>query len=303
MMYLLIAVLCGSMSVILFKIFSRKGVDAMAAVTVNYFTAFVLGWVLNVKGGEVVNPFAQEWLPWSVVAGVLFIAAYVAMSRSTVVAGVAITSFSSRLSLIIPVLLSALLFGVAERPDWMAMAVIIGALALIIWGGGLHEAAERGGGVRWLLPLSVFLWMGLSHFMLKYIQSDIKARFVGEEIVEGHLAALTSAIFLSAMTVGVAICVVRYAKKKNSEQGKRNAVFGVKELLGGAVLGVSNFFSTYLVLYALGTIPAVVFFPVYNVGVVLLATVVGVVGFGERVCVRQVVGMLLAAIGIVLFFV
>ncbi len=48
MIYLLIAVLCGSMSVILFKIFSRKGVDAMAAVTVNYFTAFVLGWVLNV---------------------------------------------------------------------------------------------------------------------------------------------------------------------------------------------------------------------------------------------------------------
>ena len=39
------------------------------------------------------------------------------------------------------------------------------------------------------------------------------------------------------------------------------------------------------------------------VGVVLLATIVGVVGFGERVCVRQAVGMILAAIGIVLFFV
>ena len=303
MIYLLIAVLCGSMSVILFKIFSRKSVDAMSAVTVNYFTAFVLGWVLNVRGGEIVNPFVQNWLPLSVVAGVLFIAAYVVMSRSTVEAGVAITSFSSRLSLIIPVLLSALLFGVSEQPDWLAMAVIIGALVLIIWGGGMREDAEKGGIIRWLLPLSVFLWMGLSHFMLKYIQSDIKSRFVGEEIVEGHLAALTSAIFLSAMTVGVIICIVRYVKTKHFEQNDKKNMFGVKELLGGALLGVSNFFSTYLVLYALGTIPAVVFFPIYNVGVVLLATGVGVVGFGERIRVRQIVGMVFAAVGIVLFFV
>ncbi len=382
------------MSVILFKLFSRKGVDAMSAVTVNYFTAFMLGMLLNVRGGEPVNPLVQEWLPWAVVGGVMFIASYMAMSLSTVTAGVAVTGFSSRLSLIIPVLLSALLFGGAERPDWPAMTVILVALALIIWGGGT-ESGRRGGAAGWLLPLSVFVLMGVCHFILKYVQSGIEERYSDADYVQSQFAALTSAIFVCAMMVGVGVSAVRWFRGRARRDGREveegcvaadfvsgeeramqssaegdatdvrvsrmgsatsarashmecvtsvkashmgcvtnardprmgcvtNAraphmgcvisvraphrsdnkqKFGVGEIVGGMILGVSNFFSTYLVLYALVSLPAVVFFPIYNVGVVLVATLAGVMLFGEKMGARQVAGMVLAAAGITLFFV
>ncbi len=299
MIYLLIAVLCGSMSVVLFKIFARKGVDTMPAVTVNYATAFLLGCLLNMKGGGAVNPFAERWFMWAVVMGALFIGAFVLMSRSTAAAGVAVTSISARASLIVPVVLSSLLFGAAEQPAWDAIGVIAAALALILWRRG-----ERGGGgaCGWLLPVAVMLSFGVCHFLLKYVQSGIEERCAAEQ-VQSQFAALTSAIFLSAMVLGVLMSVAaRRAERRAGSAAKPGCGFGRGEIAGGVALGAANFFSTYLVLYALQSLPAVVFFPVYNVGVVLVTTAVGVVCFGERLRGVQIAGMCLAIAGIVLFF-
>ena len=73
--------------------------------------------------------------------------------------------------------------------------------------------------------------------------------------------------------------------------------------MGGVLLGVANFFTTYFMLLGLGMLPSGVFFPIYHIGIVALVTTCGVALFRERLGVMQVVGLVVAAAGIVAFFV
>lgn len=283
MLYLLLAIGCGSAYAIIFKLFACRGVNTLQAIAFNYLTAFGLGLAL---GGGSLGEIGQvmgtkEWL-LSAVMGVMFMVAFVLMARSTARAGVAVTTAAARVSLIIPVLLSFLLLG-GEAPRWGAMAVIVAALAMMFW----PKRGEAKGGL-WavLCPIGVFLLFGANNFCLKWAQSGMEG--------ESAAALFSSAIFLSASVVSVAYYLASEKKGRHFEW---------KNLVGGVALGAANFFVTYFMMLALAEVPAGVFFPIYNVGIVAIVTLVGVMSFGERLRGRQVAGLLAAAVGIVMFFV
>ena len=92
MIYLLLAILCGSTFAVLFKVFSLRHFDTLQAVAVNYLTAFLLGIAFNLSGGTGgVNPFDYGWWWIALLMGVGFMAAFVLMSLSTARSGVAVT--------------------------------------------------------------------------------------------------------------------------------------------------------------------------------------------------------------------
>ena len=62
---------------------------------------------------------------------------------------------------------------------------------------------------------------------------------------------------------------------------------GLPELFFGAVIGVPNFFSSKFLLGALTKLPAVVVFPSFSVGTMLLVTLSGVIVFKERLSKLQ----------------
>ena len=70
------------------------------------------------------------------------------------------------------------------------------------------------------------------------------------------------------------------------------------DALWGAVIGIPNYFSARFMLYALGAVPAIVAYPVYNITVILLISLVGFSVFKEKLSRRKLLGMaiILAAI-------
>lgn len=297
MLYLLLAIVCASTYSVLFKLFACRDVDSLQAIAFNYLTATLLGVLLSfgdMSAGVVLG--RREWL-LSAVMGVMFMAAFVLMARSTARSGVAVTTVAARVSLIIPVVCSYLFLSEGAEPRWGAIVVIMMALVMVIGGpkrkSGAKQSDHRGAETRGrngalsavLLPLSVFVLFGANNFCLKWAQSGMDS--------DAGASQLSAAIFLVAAIASALYYLLTTRERR----------FSWRSLGGGVLLGVANFFTTYFMFLGIAELPSGVFFPIYHVGIVALATTVGVWLFGERLSWVQIAGLGVAVVGIVAFFV
>ena len=76
--------------------------------------------------------------------------------------------------------------------------------------------------------------------------------------------------------------------------------FGKTEVIFGLLVGIPNFFSSKFLLRSLSEIAAVVAFPAYSVGGILVVTLAGVLVFRERLAKRQWVALGLILLALVL---
>lgn len=284
MLYLLLAIVCASTYSVLFKLFACRDIDSLQAIAFNYITAAILGFSMSL--GSMTDGFVLGGgeLGLSAVMGVMFMAAFVLMARSTASSGVSVTTVAARVSLIIPVVCSYLFLAGEAEPRWWAIAIILIALVMVIVQPSGRNGS-RGTHTSLWLPFGVFVLFGANNFCLKWAQSGLDA--------QGGAEQLSAVIFLFA---AIASCLYYFATTH-----KRS--WSWRALLGGVALGVSNFFTTYFMVLGLGVMPSGVFFPIYHVGIVALVTTLGVLLFKERISRLQFVGMVVAAVGIVAFFV
>ena len=287
MLYLFLAIIAASTYSILFKLFACREIDSLQAIAFNYLTAALLGIAFSFSTlSEGIVLGGVEW-GLSVVMGVMFMAAFVLMARSTKRVGVSVTTVAARVALIIPVVCSYLLIPNQMEPRWGAIVVILLALVMVIWQPKPkgEKSGRRGMVGSLLLPLGVFLLFGANNFCLKWAQNRMTESGAAEQ--------LSAAIFLAAAILGVIYYLVASPERR----------FSWKAMLGGVALGVANFFTTYCMILGLAELPSGVFFPIYHVSIVALVTVLGVAIFGERLSKVQIAGLIVAALGIVAFFV
>ena len=83
--------------------------------------------------------------------------------------------------------------------------------------------------------------------------------------------------------MALVLCVVLMGLKKQ-RPGKWEVLFGI-------LVGIPNYFSAKFLLGALETLPAVIVYPVYSVGSILVVTLAGVLLFRERLEKRQWIGL------------
>ena len=93
-------------------------------------------------------------------------------------------------------------------------------------------------------------------------------------------------IFLTACTL--CLGVTAYKKQK----------IGLWEIFFGLIIGIPNYYSSKFVLIALESLPAVVVFPTFSVGCIVVVTLVGVLAFKEKLSKRQgtALGMIMVAL-------
>ena len=153
MVYLILAILCGSLFSIIFKLGQKHGVDGLQVTLVNYVTAFVFT-MLPIAGKIVFDhgvpagnflPSPSSWL-LALVQGAFFTAGFTVMDRSTRRSGVALTTVCARASLILPVLLSWILLG-QPAPAWLPVLLTVAAMVLVIgpaeaWPAGRQVARQ-----------------------------------------------------------------------------------------------------------------------------------------------------------------
>ena len=75
---------------------------------------------------------------------------------------------------------------------------------------------------------------------------------------------------------------------------------GVREILYGCLVGIPNYGSVFFLLKALTVLPAVLVYPTYSAGTILVISLIGVVAFGERPAKRQWCGLAVILVALVL---
>ncbi len=146
-------------------------------------------------------------------------------------------------------------------------------------------AATRRVGANVLLPVAVFLFYGATNTMINYMN----LRYIPSA---DKTVQVTLTMVVGAIAAGLLMLVVRLV------QGKET--FQARSLIGAVTLGVPNFLSFYTLLLALSAFGGngAFVYPLYNIGVILLAALIAAFFFRERLTSANKIGLALAVLAI-----
>lgn len=257
MVYLCLAVLSSTAISFIMRISTNKISARLSMLGINYLVCSLLG---AVYAGFNLLPAGASGLGFTAivgaVSGILYLGGFVLFQWNTAKNGIVLSSIFMKLGLLVPMVLSVLLFG--EFPTIVQMIGFCIAVFAILLINFRKEKAEG----RFLLPLvGMLLICGGADVMSKVFEA-------------WGPAALSEQFLFYTFAVAMILCTLLVVYKKERP--------GIRELLFGAAIGIPNFFSAKFLLLSLNHLPAVVVFPSFSIGTMLLTTVAGVCFFKER---------------------
>ena len=284
MIYLILAILFSTLIFVVMRLFSRFNIDNHQGLAWNYATATVIGYIMSAANGPVTSPVGEAWFPLSLLTGFWFILTYVLMVISSQRSGVTVTSLSSKLSVVIPTL-----FGVVFLKEALGLTSATGivlaltALFLVVGGKENNRAKTEKTTLIVLLPVLIFFSTGIGDVLMKLTET---------KNLSDDLTPMVAFIYGISFLFSLLLMGYDLIKGKSKWQWK-NAV-------GGIALGTVNFFSTYSVYHAMRVFDNVVLFPVYNIGVVCLTALCGLLLFKEKLTWKNYLGLGIAIIAVIL---
>lgn len=282
MIYLLLSILCSTYIVIVFKLFDKYKVDTFQAIVVNYFIAGSMGFLLN----EAVIPIHeipyQDWFLKCVAIGCCFISLFNLIATSVQKVGMSITAISSKMSVCIPVIFAFFIYD-----DSISIIKIIGIIIALIavYLSTPKAKKEDQQKISLVLPFIIFLGSGLLDTFLNYST-------ITHELDSYNLTPYFAASSFSiAAIIGSVVMLYRFFAF-----GKK---LKYKNLIAGIALGVPNYGSIYFLLKSLHEIKESSYvFPINNMGVVTLTSILALLLFKEKLSPTNWLGVLLAIISI-----
>jgi drug/metabolite transporter (DMT)-like permease len=282
MIYLFFAVAASTLILVCFKLFERYKIDSFSSITINYIVGALFGFGYTGRNYTLTFSPVDDWMIMSLITGALLILGFVMFSISARKAGIALTAISSRMSVIIPVVIGLAVIGDKAGP--VKIAGIL--LALIAFYLTLKKEKAIVLNVNvFIIPVSVFLLMGLNDSAVKITQYFFLP--AGNEAAYVTYAASAFAV---AFVFGILISIYRFLKQ--------NIKFKPVDLLAGVVLGLLNWYSLFYLLKGLELVQISVFIPLLNISVVILSSLTGYFIFSEKLRAINWVGIAVSVIAI-----
>ncbi len=283
MINILLAILSSGVLILLFKLFERLEIDSFQAITFNYYVCVLMGFIGLNADLSISSAPAQSWFPFAIVIGAFFIISFYIIAKATQVSGVTVAAVANKLSVVIP---SVSAFYLYNEPT--SISKIFGLiLALVaVYLSSKKSGTEGNKKGTMLLPFIVWLVAGFIDTSIGYIENHY--------LPEDQTPLFLIWLFGIAGLLGTVWLSVKLMSGKDK--------FQFKNVLGGIALGVPNYGSAYFLLRSLNNsgLDKSVLFPIISIGVVLFSSISAVLFFKEKLSLINVVGLVLAAVAIVL---
>lgn len=279
MIYLILAIVCSSAVSLLMRWSEKHVKNNFAMFMANYFTCAVVAFCFAAPK----LPLADtKGLPFAallgLVGGAIFLLNFVVLKKCIGASGVMLSSVFMKLGVIVPTLMAVLVFG--ESPTILQILGLVVAIAaiLIIY---LEPKAQSTGakGSAALLLIVLLVISGFAESMTNIYDKT------GVAALKDFFLLFN---FSSALLISAVITAVRHEK------------IGVKDLIFGVMIGIPNYFTSRCLLLALGSLPAVVTYPIYNIGAIVLISLGGMLIFRERLSTRKLIGIGMILVALVL---
>jgi len=285
MFYLFISVIGGTLIFLIFRAFSTFHVNTLQAVVINYIVCVITGLIYQADTKIFNNTeIGQFWLWMSLLLGLFFIISFYLAAYTTQRLGISVVSVASKMALIFPVIFSLFIWKIrVEEMSVFTYAGIFLALPGVLLSSFKHSKNKSY--TKWQglwLAILLFFTGGLVDTMINYANF----RFINDT----NEQAFPIIVFGAAGLFGVITLIIK---------GKQ---ISAKSIAGGTLLGIINYFSLLLVLKTLNIFHnnGAVFFPLFNIGIILLSTFLSILIFREKLSRINWVGLTLAIFALIL---
>ena len=283
MIYIAISIILFNVLVVFFKLFEKYNIDNLQALISNYFISALLSLLLLSENDNIQSSIESEWFIHAIILGTLFISIFNIYALGIQKIGIATSSVINKMSFVIPVVFSIIFY----ENEVFSLSILFGVLLALL---GIYLSSTNNSSFNfdkkylWII-LIIFFGQGLVDIVL----NDSKFYIPKDENILFFLI-----LFISATTAGI---LILFAKKQISH-------IKIKNLLWGAIFGIPNFFSIFYFLKALQSDyfidKSYLIFPLTSVGIVVTTTFLGVLIYKEILTKRNLIGITIAVISILI---
>lgn len=270
MFYFLLAVLSSTMVSVLMRASEQHVRNKTSMLACNYLvcTAIAAAFMGNTPFFSAADGGSFS-MGLGLFSGVLYLVSFLLLQWNIGRNGVALPSTYMKLGVLVPTIMAITIFG--EKPQLtQVIGIVLAVLAIVLVQS--EKGSGRASSQTGLLVL--LLCGGLTDGMAKIFE------YWGTASRQGQYLFFTFGFALI-------LCILLTLSRKQ-RLCWQDALFGI-------FIGIPNYFSSWFLLLSLKHLPAVVVYPGFSVGTIVLVTLIGAVGFGERLSRRQLI-----AIGVIL---
>ena len=283
MLFLFLTIILHALIFSLFKLFGHKRINTFQAIVVNYFVCVITGAIF--AGPErVINVKPDTWTYTALGLGVIFIITFYLMALTSQKISMAAASIASKMSMVIPVLFSLFVLRVDSNMTWINYAGIMLAIPATYLSSRSDKGEKFDLKLLWL-PLAIFVLNGFIDIVVNYSSLNLL------NSTDTDLFPIFA--FLSASVIGGLVLLIKGELPDKTT------------MLAGATLGVINYFSVYVLLLALESLNnnGALVFPIFNTGIIVLTSAIGLIVFREHLNRYNKLGILISIIAIALIMI
>lgn len=267
MFSLILSVVSSSLVSIVMRLSTNKVKHNLGMLTMNYIVCALLAGLFGGFQGafRFGDPRIGSVLAMGSVNGALYLAGFMLMQMNIRKNGVVLSSIFQKLGLLVTLVISVVFYHeVPDLKQGVGFLMAVFAIFLMNYQKGSGSAGSR----IWLIAM--LLSCGMADAMSKIF-------------TESGAAALEGPFLFYTFAMAMALCFVIMAVKKQK--------IGAGEALFGTMIAIPNFFASMFLLGALESLSAVIVYPVFSVGTILVVTLMGVLVFRERLAGKQWIGV------------
>ncbi len=266
MFYLILSILCSS-SLSIFTRLSEKTVkNNLSLLAVNYLSCCIMAILFTgVDQLFVLDNGGLFTLVLGTINGFLYLYGLILLQKNIKENGIILTSLFNKLGILIPVVISIVLFK--EMPTLIQIIGFVIAVGAIVY---MNYSKDEAGEFKFSFIYMLFV-SGITDSMAKVFEEFGNPALSNQFLLYTFLSALIS-------------CLVLVFINKQT--------FTKEEIKYGICIGIPNYLSSKFLLMSLQSILAVIVYPTFSVGTIVVITMTGLLLFKEKITKKQIIAII-----------
>lgn len=259
------------------KLTGHKGLDLFRVVLVNYGVCIVTGLVFALSELSYISSFPIGVFVHAAILGLSFVSCFTLIGYVANNVSVTLSTLSAKLSFVLPVIASVLFWSKGEEYNYWEIGGISMSLVAIFLASYRSSKGEG---------MTGFWWVVLVFFATGFVDGFINYSNFKFGDITGFDKVFPIISFSCAFFFGLLYLLI----------SKRTMKVSALELGYGAVLGAVNYFSIFTMILVLAAFDnnGALTFPLINVAVIVLGSVVAFFLFKERLSRLNLAGLIVA---------
>jgi drug/metabolite transporter (DMT)-like permease len=288
MLAISLSILCSTILVLLFRVFSTYKIDTFQAILFNYYTCVTCAAITMGKFPIPSDVTSATWFPYALILGFCFITGFNAVGGTVKNFNVALASIMQKMTLGFVVIFSYFFYH-ENITIYKFLGVVLAIMSILFtsFSSDKGENEEKKHSlIDWLMfPIAALAFSTVIDILFLYLKKSVN--------YSGGDVALVATLFGVAGILGTCYFIFGLLTKRIK--------FEAKNILGGIALGIPNFGSIIFLLKAIEQMnDATVAFTINNVGIIIGSTIFAWILYKEPLQRNKIIGVLMAILAIVL---